>query len=926
MAYFQCMNIGSEGASVLEDLTDISLNNLTNGQILKYNTTTQKWENSNESGEIPDVQLFETLTYTEVKISSVVSPFTITNNTLTSVSSSMSNSETNILSTGTFDLTDINIIEVVVDSATFYQGGNWNGFFYVCDDDTDVRNNTYPSVAHKIMFSNTSTPLKYSLDVSQLNGQWFIGVCTGGHTNLVVSAVAIGSGLTGHVIIDKNNVDMSQRSGLQFTGNVTVTDDSTNDKTVVNIQGTSIDDTTASGSTTYSSNKTDTLLSGKVDKVNGKGLSTNDYTDADKTKLAGIATGAEVNVQSDWNQTDPTQDDYIKNKPSAEEQTATDEFTTINGGLLSECKVALSPNQDLHGYDSPWVGGASKNKMPLTVENLKAWNTSGTWSGNKYSYGGMDFSILTDDDNNVIGIDENGTTSSYPTFKIFSGTLNGSYRLCRNNARSRVYVNGSQVDDGTSDYSFTASGETYEINLFTGAVTLDHQIVKPMLVLSTETDFNFAPYSNICPISGHTEVEVQNHQKNLCDNSANIIGLWESDGTYHDNLSYRTSDLIEVSANTEYSVSLFDLSTNTRVNGLVVTEWDANSEIIGQVDGNTLTTTANTKYVRIRNYGANSALVQTSNYAYQLELGSTATAYEPYNGYQVTVNLGGTYYSGTLDVVTGVFVLDTVGKDMTTITDWNIDTSDQRIYKVLSDIKTTSSGSEIPNLISNRFKAISVNDIYSYVQGVAVSTGSALQFHINGLTDRNDVTLAEVNQWFVDNPTLVVYELATPTPIQLSPTMVKALVGENHFSAPLEGQEITESKYRELFTWDEVEALSQRIATSAVADLRCYQSQDGAYGMLAYVDSGTVFYDWVAASPSVKLLSTISVMPPLDEIEFTDSSIYSSSICELIVVGDSDVPVVTHVKVTSGKVVFTLSEALDSTIRCACKVTNSILY
>lgn len=33
-------------------------------------------------------------------------------------------------------------------------------------------------------------------------------------------------------------------------------------------------------------------LSGKVDKVAGKGLSTNDYTTADKTKLAGIAAGA----------------------------------------------------------------------------------------------------------------------------------------------------------------------------------------------------------------------------------------------------------------------------------------------------------------------------------------------------------------------------------------------------------------------------------------------------------------------------------------------------------------------------------------------------------------------------------------------------------------------------------------------------------
>lgn len=37
---------------------------------------------------------------------------------------------------------------------------------------------------------------------------------------------------------------------------------------------------------------------------------------ADKIKLDGIAAGAEVNVQSDWNQTIDTEDDYIKNKPS----------------------------------------------------------------------------------------------------------------------------------------------------------------------------------------------------------------------------------------------------------------------------------------------------------------------------------------------------------------------------------------------------------------------------------------------------------------------------------------------------------------------------------------------------------------------------------------------------------------------------------
>lgn len=55
-------------------------------------------------------------------------------------------------------------------------------------------------------------------------------------------------------------------------------------------------------------------ISGKVDKVSGKGLSTNDFTDDLKNKLDGIATGAEVNVQSDWNAT--SGDAYIKNKPS----------------------------------------------------------------------------------------------------------------------------------------------------------------------------------------------------------------------------------------------------------------------------------------------------------------------------------------------------------------------------------------------------------------------------------------------------------------------------------------------------------------------------------------------------------------------------------------------------------------------------------
>jgi len=52
----------------------------------------------------------------------------------------------------------------------------------------------------------------------------------------------------------------------------------------------------------------------KVDKVTGKGLSTEDYTTTEKNKLAGIAEGAEVNVNADWNAT--SGDAQILNKPT----------------------------------------------------------------------------------------------------------------------------------------------------------------------------------------------------------------------------------------------------------------------------------------------------------------------------------------------------------------------------------------------------------------------------------------------------------------------------------------------------------------------------------------------------------------------------------------------------------------------------------
>lgn len=68
-----------------------------------------------------------------------------------------------------------------------------------------------------------------------------------------------------------------------------------------------------------------------VAQEDGKGLSTNDYTTEDRTKLAGIAAGAQVNVKSDWNAT--SGDAVILNKPSIPSKTS--ELTNDSGFITT---------------------------------------------------------------------------------------------------------------------------------------------------------------------------------------------------------------------------------------------------------------------------------------------------------------------------------------------------------------------------------------------------------------------------------------------------------------------------------------------------------------------------------------------------------------------------------------------------------------
>ena len=129
-----------------------------------------------------------------------------------------------------------------------------------------------------------------------------------------------------------------------------------------------------------------TNLSNKVDKVAGKGLSTNDYTTAEKTKLAGIEAGAEVNVQSDWNQTSTAADDFIKNKPTIPDVSNYYTKTQVDTGLANKVdKVAgkgLSAN-DYTDADKAIVDGVTT--ALAGKQNTLTAGTNITISGNTIS-------------------------------------------------------------------------------------------------------------------------------------------------------------------------------------------------------------------------------------------------------------------------------------------------------------------------------------------------------------------------------------------------------------------------------------------------------------------------------------------------------------------------------------------------------------
>src|SRR6056300_193496 len=158
-----------------------------------------------------------------------------------------------------------------------------------------------------------------------------------------------------------------------------------------------------------------TTIATKVDKVVGKGLSTEDFTSALLAKLNSIATNAEVNVQSNWAEADTNSDAFIQNKPSVVETPRTIEIA----GTTNEVNVTPTGAQDLSADRTFTVGLTDDVEIADTLSFTNTQSSTPTFDNGLY--------FTTEDNHDTLHFRYHGHDLSidYLTENIPTGILNG---------------------------------------------------------------------------------------------------------------------------------------------------------------------------------------------------------------------------------------------------------------------------------------------------------------------------------------------------------------------------------------------------------------------------------------------------------------------------------------------------------------------
>lgn len=119
------------------------------------------------------------------------------------------------------------------------------------------------------------------------------------------------------------------------------------------------------------------LIAEKVDKISGKGLSTNDYTTAEKNKLADIAAGANkttVDASLNASSTNPVQNKVVQVALAGKAASGHAHSETDVNAMLNKLSLGSAAPVDTDYYISQYAGGGTTYTTYYRRPVLALWN------------------------------------------------------------------------------------------------------------------------------------------------------------------------------------------------------------------------------------------------------------------------------------------------------------------------------------------------------------------------------------------------------------------------------------------------------------------------------------------------------------------------------------------------------------------------
>ena len=180
----------------------------------------------------------------------------------------------------------------------------------------------------------------------------------------------------------------------------------------------------------------------------------------------------------------------------------------------------------------------------------------------------------------------------------------------------------------------------------------------------------------------------------------------------------------------------------------------------------------------------------------QLELGSTATTFEPYDGTDYTLPLGSTYYGGSIDLAAGVMTVTWEGAAISSFSSAQAKTD---TIECATSVPFRHKGNvAATNFSSNRFVSMIGSGDTEHVRqsGSTPSGASGVIFYIaktrldiSGAADPSSPTnaewLAAANAWLADNPVFFVGQLFSPYAVPLTPLQLSTLAQAGKYTPRL---------------------------------------------------------------------------------------------------------------------------------------------